>query len=160
MRQIHTADPVGKASGASTLYSSIVYMHDFLFTGTDWISCMDLPQFPRLPFCVLIYLNLWKVGRNRYRVPPTVPTRGRFRFFYIFTKLFERKTKKCVKKEEQKERRHLRKNKKESEPDKESIYRHCKWNKTTEIGMSRKINEGCGSGPFCSDPDPIGTLAM
>ena len=35
---------------------------DFLSIGTDWISCMHVAQYPRLPFCVQFYIQriiLW-----------------------------------------------------------------------------------------------------
>jgi len=34
-----------------------LYWRGFL-SHTDWISCMYLPQYPRLPFCVLFFIQL------------------------------------------------------------------------------------------------------
>ena len=39
------------------LHWKFVHWRDFLPT-TDWISCMYLAQFPRRPFCRLIYIQL------------------------------------------------------------------------------------------------------
>ena len=55
---INRADPVGMA-GKSRQYT-ILYTYSVqaqLSVYSDWISCMYLPQFPRLPFCVFIYLK-------------------------------------------------------------------------------------------------------
>ena len=39
------------------VWAEIVTVHTIFHHGvlTDWISCMDLAPYPRLPFCVLIY---------------------------------------------------------------------------------------------------------
>ena len=37
---------------------------DFLLPIPDWISCIYLAQFPRLPYCVLIYLKLWSYPKG------------------------------------------------------------------------------------------------
>ena len=50
LRQIHTAHPVGmgRKSRQYTLFQYIVQAQ--LSAHTDWISCMYLGQYPRLPF--------------------------------------------------------------------------------------------------------------
>jgi len=49
-------------SHASTLYSSKVNRHDFISIRNGSAVRMYFPQFPRLPFCVPIYLNVWFDG--------------------------------------------------------------------------------------------------
>ena len=44
-------------SRACTLYWNILYMAR-ISAHTNWISCMYLAQFPRLPFSGLIYIQL------------------------------------------------------------------------------------------------------
>ena len=53
---VHTTDPIGMGR-KSCLNTILIYIANILraiFTHTDWISCIDLAQFPRLPFCGLI----------------------------------------------------------------------------------------------------------
>ena len=61
LRQIHTADPVAM-DRKSCLYTILEYTElARLSAHIDWISCMYVPymaQFPRLPFCWLIYIQL------------------------------------------------------------------------------------------------------
>jgi len=58
LRQMQTADPVGmgRKSCLSTILEYSVLTR--LYTHTEGISCLHLPQFSRLPFCVQL-LNLW-----------------------------------------------------------------------------------------------------
>ena len=50
-----TADPVGMGR-KSCLYTALEYcVLTCLSTHTNWISCMYLAQYPRLPFCRLNY---------------------------------------------------------------------------------------------------------
>ena len=61
LRQIHTADPVGMGS-KSRQYTMFQYsVQAGLSVFTDGISCMYLAQYPRLPFCGLIYIQLIQV---------------------------------------------------------------------------------------------------
>ena len=46
---------------SSTLYSSIVYRHAFLSIATGSAVFMNLAQYPRLPFCILIYLYQYRL---------------------------------------------------------------------------------------------------
>ena len=57
LRQINTSDQVGmgRKSRQCTTY---IYSSIQLSVHTDWISCIYLAQFPRLPFCGLIYIEL------------------------------------------------------------------------------------------------------
>ena len=58
LRQIRTADPVGmgrKSSRYTILEYSVLAR---LYAHSDWINCMYLAQYPRLPFCGLLYIQL------------------------------------------------------------------------------------------------------
>jgi len=56
------ADPVGM-NRKSCLYTILEYCALVrLSSYTDWISCVHLPQFPRLTFYVLIYIQLLIYG--------------------------------------------------------------------------------------------------
>ena len=52
---VHTTDPIGM-DRKSCLNTILIYSEHTgaIFTHTDWISCIDLVQFPRPPFCGLI----------------------------------------------------------------------------------------------------------
>ena len=56
-KYIQLIQSVWAVSHVCTQYWNIVYWRGFLPI-PDEISCMYLVQYPRLPFCVLIYLNL------------------------------------------------------------------------------------------------------
>ena len=50
----------------SCLYTMLEYcVLARLSAHTDWISCMYLAQYPRLPFCVLIHLYLRDIPTNK-----------------------------------------------------------------------------------------------
>ena len=59
---VHTADPVGM-DRKSCLYTILEYSGlARLSAHTNWIRCLYLAQYPRLPFCVLFCIqlsNLW-----------------------------------------------------------------------------------------------------
>jgi len=69
LRQIHTvytAEPVGmgRKSRQYTILQNSVQAHDFL-PNKNWISsCMHLPQYPRLPFFRLTYIQLINLCRS------------------------------------------------------------------------------------------------
>ena len=46
--------------GICTLWWNIVVLAQ-LSAPTDWISCLYLAQYPRLPICVLFYVQLFTV---------------------------------------------------------------------------------------------------
>ena len=63
LNTVHTADPVGMGRKLPqyTIFQYSVQAR--LSAHTDWISCsMYLAEYPRLPFCGLIYIQLIHLG--------------------------------------------------------------------------------------------------